>query len=828
MRTLVKAHHRQNYPGVFSVVKIEKMKKMKDDVNRKNTLFLKQSESKIPLRIRGTDSGNYIATDFAGAGYVLIDIWDKASTTGTTTVDFYGSCVEVLLTSSANLTAVYYKVDQYLSPKSRSILGLLSRHFSGDDDFYYNDVLNIDNIVKPLLDEGRKVRYRHTVDSLESLPKPKISGDHHIHFTAAEVLQSCKLNKQGLEALRLPNDVSTSMMGGVMLWLRSLPSKLFDIVDKSGVLEVNSVLEFVKLGKKLSVRAKSYQNIVEEDLRMLFEVEVLANRAVGAVDWVGEKFNRTKPALAVMKDTWVYEQAKYLFGKRDETMRKPTRMTWKSFWASRWQWSASGSIHSQYAEDLKDLPKEQYLKNKFIALSMQPERDFDHFANRKPALHAWSSIKYEWGKQRAIYGTDLTSYIMAHFAFYNCEDCLPVQFPVGKKARPSFVRGRVNATLENAIPFCIDFEDFNSQHSIGSMKAVIQAYMDVHQEQLTEEQLVAMEWTKRSLDDTWILDNMGTKTQYAVKGTLMSGWRLTTFINSVLNYLYTKKILTGTNTNYRSVHNGDDVMLGCNNFELARVAVKNGMRNKIRLQRTKCSFGGLAEFLRVDHISGESGQYITRNISTLMHSRIESKMAVKAADIVEAMEERFSEFITRGGSREEVAKLRNIYYHRKSDIFGMTAEDLYDIKTMHRVVGGISERIDARTDILVKTDATRSEVELPDSLPGVAAYASQIEKTLDIGIPVNEIADRIQKATSQAVQLVRYNQKIEPNEQAQLYRRLANLYKAHADMEVPQSYGKAMLVGFALDLLQRTKGFNLLARMVRSSSDKMRFLTVVT
>ena len=88
----------------------------------------------------------------------------------------------------------------------------------------------------------------------------------------------------------------------------------------------------------------------------------------------------------------------------------------------------------------------------------------------------------------------------------------------------------------------------------------------------------------------------------------MSGWRLTTFINSVLNCIYTKVMLAGAKTSYRSVHNGDDVMIGCNNFQLACRAIRLGLRKQVRLQRRKCAFGGLAEFLRVDHIRGDSGQ----------------------------------------------------------------------------------------------------------------------------------------------------------------------------------------------------------------------------
>ena len=115
----------------------------------------------------------------------------------------------------------------------------------------------------------------------------------------------------------------------------------------------------------------------------------------------------------------------------------------------------------------------------------------------------------------------------------------------------------------------------------------------------------------------------------------------------------------------------------------------------------KRQFGGLAEFLRVDHVSGESGQYITRSIATMMHSRIESRIAIRATDVVEAMEERFSEYIVRGGDASIVSRLRKKYYNYVSEEFGMCEEDFYRIKKAHRVVGGVSNRNSAAVDFIV-------------------------------------------------------------------------------------------------------------------------------
>jgi hypothetical protein len=774
--------------------------------------------------------GKIKAQPFHLASHVLIDVVQCVLPEGKCNYDFYGSTVQAECVNYGTATAVYYKIDQYLKPRTRNILGLLSRHFLNDTSFFYNDICALENVAFGARDNTVEVglEYRIKMHEIKNLEHPKISGEHHLHFFAHEVFACVKNKKRAFEALRLPREATTTMVAGVMLWLDELDDDMWNVVNTSRILDAPDVPTFIKMAKRLSVRAKSYQNIVFEDLKPIFESDVLTNRAYGQVDWEGEKLNRTKPRLSDVDADFIYKQARKIFGASSGRKRKPAKLEWSKFWKARWQWSAAGSIHSQYTEDMKDVPAERHLRNKFIALIQKEDMAFSDFADRERQLVAWSSIKYEWGKQRAIYGTDLTSYILAHFAFYNCEDCLPAHFPVGKNATPRFVKQRVAAILEDAVPLCVDFEDFNSQHSIEGMQAVIAAYADEHADRLTEEQLIAMRWTSDSLNNTIIQDNMGTKTHYQVRGTLMSGWRLTTFMNSVLNYIYTLKLYGETNTQYRSIHNGDDIMIGCNNFVLAREAVAGGLRANIRLQRSKCSFGGLAEFLRVDHVSGEAGQYLTRNIATMMHSRIESKVAVKAADVIEAMEERFAEFRVRGGSQETIARLRRNYYKRMAPIHHLTEDEFFLIKSMHRVAGGISERKDARVDYERRVFTSSGEVTLPDKLPGIRDYAVRLHRELELDVEVDDIVDKVRNATEKAVRLERNNEYITVARDEQLLTVWRALYKVHAQEGASNSYGKAKMVGFLIDVLEKRSDKGILNRVISDARDRMKFLSVIT
>jgi len=516
-----------------------------------------------------------------------------------------------------------------------------------------------------------------------------------------------------------------------------------------------------------------------------------------------------------------------LFSRDDPQKEKPRKLNWKDYWEARWQWSAAGSIHSQYKEDLKNIPNIRELKNKFIALCIKEDVGMEYYTKRKPEIHAWASVKYEWGKMRAIYGTDITSYILTNFVFFNCEDTLTIDFPVGKKARPSFVTARVGAVLENTIPLCLDYEDFNSQHSNEAMEAVLNAWVKCNEKNLSDDQIKAAPWVIDSIRNTIITDNMGTNTTYKSKGTLMSGWRLTTFVNSVLNYIYTNKILGQRTTTFRSIHNGDDVLIGTRNFEIARIAIKSAEKNNIRLQRKKCAYGGIAEFLRVDHIRGDTGQYLARNIATLMHSRIESKIAVQATDIIEAMEERLKEYVQRGGIENITIKLREKYYKRLSPTYNMTSEDFYDIKILHRVVGGINSEEYAPINKIVLTNKIEKPTEMPEKMPGVNAYANAVKRTLDLDVDIGMIVKRVYNATVKAVQMTRIRQTVVENSDERRYRLWRALYKAHSDVAEMPLFGKAMLTGFVFDVLAKSSQLDTLRRILSVSRDKLTLLRII-
>ncbi|APG76058.1 hypothetical protein 2 [Wuhan insect virus 27] len=781
----------------------------------------------VPTGIRISGGGSLEAAPFSDADFVLVDRIRGKFNQGPVVIDVLNTSAAGFAVPGPGYTFLYMRVNQELVPVNPQVMALAARHFMGDFNVYYNDLSDLKNVRLVLGESDNKIRNNAT---LQALPKPKISGSHHIHFTAAEVwgVLTDQEKERAMQYRRLGCDLTTSFVAGVMIWLVSLNPELYELVAASDLLDSMTVKEFAKKAKRLSVQAKSLQNVVTQDLRVLFEADVLVNRVTGEVDWAGEKEHRTKCNLAQISPQRVKEVATRLFNENNALGERPRRFEWKKFWNNRWQWSAAGSIHSQYSEDMQFVSKQRELKNKFIALITMPDMPIEYFLERKPEIRAWSSIKYEWGKLRAIYGTDLTSYVLSHFAFYNCEDVLPAHFPVGKKARPSYVRSRIRSILSGSIPFCIDFEDFNSQHSNESMIAVIEAYLEVYQESFSKEQIMALQWTIQSIKETHVIDNMGTKTEYQTKGTLMSGWRLTTFVNSVLNYVYTRELIGESKTVTRSVHNGDDVLVGITNLAVARDVVRNARKYNVRLQTVKSNLGSIAEFLRVDHARGEYGQYLTRNIATLVHSRIESQKAVSLIDLIEAMEDRFGEFFTRGGSMDLITRLRDKYYQHVAPIYNATVEIAYKIKQAHKVVGGASRLADASINYIIKQAKTVSEVELPKKLPGLDSYADELIASLGLSRHRKKVRERVQQATLNAVQLVRKAISVVSNVDMKRSRVLRALYKSYADVADSPMFGKAKMTGFVIDVLANSTKLRTLSMKLRGSQDPIALLSVIT
>lgn len=776
------------------------------------------------------------AVAFEDAVYYYATTFADRFGEGQVTLNYHGSAVHAVLiqTKERTQTAAYFAVDQDLMPAYASVLVPVNAAFSQKYAYDLSLPASLESIAAVTGSAVGKKK-QSLMMMIKNAESQKISAHHHEHFRANEMW--AVISKIGRHRARqferLGFRPHQAMMAGLLLWAEVMPERLWQMVAGTDLFDSENLKSFSKTAKAVSVKSKQLQNLCEEDLRPMFEIEVLVNRITQDVDWGVERQNRTATVLADMDENEVYEAAANIFSIRDSTVRKPREVKWDDFWHNRWQWSAAGSVYTTHSVDAKYVSSVREYKNKFVTLALMPNTPLKTFLQREPRLDARASVKYEWGKVRAIYGCDLTSYILSTYAFNGCEDSLPSAFPVGRKATARYVSSRVAGLLDSQLPFTLDFEDFNSQHSIPAMKAVLNAWLDINANSLSQEQLDAGKWTVESLDQSWVHNRLpGHDETYKAEGTLFSGWRLTSFVNTVLNKVYTDKILKGSPYS-GSLHNGDDVLVATRNFVVARDCVKRALKYNVRLQPTKTSFGAIAEFLRVDHMSADGGQYATRSIATLVHSRIESGPASDARAAIESYESRYNDFMARTGRIDLIVSMRRVVERRMAEIFHTDTASLRKLRRTHRVCGGLSNDRDADLDVIytVKqkegTILDQQETERVAEAPGIKQYAKELCRLFDLQHFERRFTKRISDATLDACAARRKRLVMEENSDIEQYITYRALYKTHSYLNSKSDFGKAKLVGIAIQAMANYSAGYLMRIHLRHAKDPIKALSVM-
>nr|WLJ58892.1 putative RNA-dependent RNA polymerase [Areca palm latent virus 1] len=611
--------------------------------------------------------------------------------------------------------------------------------------------------------------------------RAKITAEHHTHYRPEEVWEVLKANKVTLRAssiildhLRKITGVTEATIATFLMYtLFAQPQVVYIVATSTKIWEAENVESLIKILKDLSTPLKSMHNINICNYSELFELQALINRGVGKVDWDQERDNRTKPNVIKVSPDDVYKHTMEALQMGLRAGYKYKTMSWEQYGKSRWEWVPTGSIHSQYPEDEKYIRKGHLHRNKFVSLNMMPMNYLNDMLSRPPEIRAWASIKYEWSKQRAIYGVDVTSATLMNFAMFRCEESLRHRFPVGEEAAAKRVHKRLQYMLANNESLCYDFDDFNAQHSEESMIAVLLAYRDTFWSRMSEEQKIAMEWTIASTSNVNVHNNEeGRNETYKVKGTMMSGWRLTTFMNTMLNYVYFKIAgVLDCQGVIDSVHNGDDVLLAIRDLRAA-VLVHHLMSGiNARAQAIKCNVYSIGEFLRVEHkVTKEDGlgaQYLSRGVATLVHSRVESQEPLKVTDALKACVTRCEEVVSRSRNGEAKAKmLLDLARDRLAIIFDVDTQALNTIIESHTIVGGAIAGKSGKVDKLIQEIvdyeplSTSEAIELKlatisDLNPGMNDYADTLTAQYKGLITRSEILKRIINATQRQLAITR-------------------------------------------------------------------------
>nr|CAI9858973.1 RNA-dependent RNA polymerase [Malassezia globosa associated totivirus 1] len=547
--------------------------------------------------------------------------------------------------------------------------------------------------------------------------------------------------------------------------------------------------------KREGTYPKQLQTMFRDDLAQVYELQVLRNREFDHVDWEKEVEHRTEPTLAPLDGATVYKHACKIFMQARRAGAKQRKQSWDEYWDMRWSHMPVGSVVSQYAEDLalkKSLPRDARVKAAWFAANVN--RDQSYWLTRQPEIYASTSTKYEWGKVRALYGCDVTSFIHSDFAMGDCEDMLPPNFPVGSRANEAYVRNIIEK-FNDGVPFCYDFDDFNSQHSSRNMEQVLKAWYAVFGADLTPDQQKSMEWTIAAMGHQYVRYNELDRL-VKINGTLLSGWRLTSFMNTVLNRVYLIEAGIGEHAIY-SLHNGDDVFATMPTVYDAVRVVRRGELLGVRAQLSKMNIGTIGEFLRVDNRAKvkTSAQYLSRAIATATHGRVESAPANDFRELVRSHDARAKAMIDRGAVKSHVDMIHSRLIHFSTSLFNQDSRVVRMMREADSLQGGFTNSRELRAERIIRK--TTESQEITDNafkpiLPGIHDYVRWMVRKIKIPFEGSYVSNVFHKAVDALIRRkIRYEIVVETDQMMGLYLKIKGAWKRSAFV-VPISQARSL------------------------------------
>jgi hypothetical protein len=221
--------------------------------------------------------------------------------------------------------------------------------------------------------------------------------------------------------------------------------------------------------------------------------------------------------------------------------------SWKQAWRRRFATTKAGS-HAKWAATPVKLPNRQLSRRNYV----EALKDCDIW-DVEPGGNITFSSKLETGATRAIFSLDSDNYMRFDAAAKALEACW-------KNKRAILKPSQDNVSLEverrseylRTYHMMFDYTDFNSAHTLRAMELVIRVAF-------------------RGLEENWLswlcasVYNMKVKhpktgEMLHFAGTLPSGHRLTTIINTILNAAYMRIALGDLYDTMFMFHVGDDVV----------------------------------------------------------------------------------------------------------------------------------------------------------------------------------------------------------------------------------------------------------------------------
>lgn len=195
-----------------------------------------------------------------------------------------------------------------------------------------------------------------------------------------------------------------------------------------------------------------------------------------------------------------------------------------------------------------------------------------------------------------------------------------------------------------------DWADFNSQHSKWEMAEVIKEL--AHIPTAPADYVMFVDTIATGMYDMWLVDNEGNK--HELSNGLFSGWRGTTWINSVLNNVYiivaleSFALLYGANSLAYIDHGGDDIDLAMLDpgDTLRFLRVMEAM--KFDAQLRKQLMGTTSEFFRVTITKDRAYASPTRALASYIAGDWEGAGRATVRERVQGLSDQIGKLVRRG------------------------------------------------------------------------------------------------------------------------------------------------------------------------------------
>lgn len=366
-------------------------------------------------------------------------------------------------------------------------------------------------------------------------------------------------------------------------------------------------------------------------------------------DWKQEKENRvSKPLYLRLPDSDIIDvhsnDAYIEFAEpiMDDIMRQimPEGSIWKSwekFCYERNSWLSSGSAGSKYLER----GNKKVRLNKRSYMETIPIKDMVTWIDKEPEIIAIASEKFEMGKARAIYGTEVEDQCLMSYLLNILEPRLHLVDNiecglVGKKEVLSIIRRMNIVARDKEECTMLDYSDFNLQHTLAIQSLVFKCIKkelikrNAHQDSIT-----IADWCQRAMMNQKVQFPGDTKAINVVQG-LFSGMRGTNFVNTLLNKLYFMVAAKWISINLSiqpvqlyALHHGDDVWVSNKSrlwaITIYKVLQKCGL---IFSDKKQIQDMNMAEFLRVVYSKEGARGYLARSIATLIERPLQSELDI--------------------------------------------------------------------------------------------------------------------------------------------------------------------------------------------------------